>query len=67
MVGISSDHDWGKPGFIFKIINEEEALDEQVTRYLVKKWRETYSWEGKKAKLISKTRAKIQYKKANVY
>jgi hypothetical protein len=56
----------GKPDIIFKTI-VEESLNEQETLYEVKKWRETYSWEGKKAKFISKTRAKIQYKKANGY
>ncbi|MCL9804155.1 SH3 domain-containing protein [Flavobacterium amniphilum] len=42
----------GKPNFIFKDIEDAEAVDDTSELYDISKSKETYTWDGKKATLI---------------
>lgn len=48
----------GKQGFIYKVIEEaeeQESANDNEFVMLEKSWKETYSWDGEKAKLIKKS------------
>jgi len=51
----------GKPDYIYKIIEEAEAIDSENNEdYMMREkvWKETYSWDGEKASLLKKVQLK---------